>query len=751
VKKGKHNEILGPVDTAFWYVDRPETPMNIGALTILEGQLDFEALTKMIDRRIHQTPIYQQRVVQAPLYLGQPMWMYDPDFFIGNHVFHVELEAPGTEDQLRELVGHLVSGMLDRSKPLWEIYMISGLEGDRTGLFFKVHHCMVDGLSAVELFTTLMDLTPEVPPLPRKPVFDPPYLPPTGQLLIDSIRRDVPHKLNVLGQIGQSVFQLGAVMADKEKRRKALIGMSYLLNDNIGLIKKLPINGTNSGKMMLSWVEFSLAEVRAIRSNRGASVNDVMLTVLGRALERYTRQIDDRNDQKFVRMLIPVNMRVENDRSPFGNRISVLPIDIPFGVDDPLEHLRQVTEYTNVMKQSSLSIGLDVVLSVPSLMPSFAQPLVWAIAPTAFSVLAHTWCTNVAGPQIPVYILGHKMLHSYGFFPLNPSMGLACVVTSYNQRISMTLVTDSAIIPEPTDITQYMANAFTALRRAAKVPEMEPIVIERSKADEPAKPAAAPAVPEVTALPALETPSNGSKPEEAAHAVETIKVPVIPLPDAADEQATLVTAEAAPALTPDAVEELAKVSEPVPDSGSELVEVSESISIAERIVEPEPLPRPVVEAAVVAAAPAVSQSVKTAAPTGRPKLFSEEWAQAYRDAINASENYRKASTRWEAGALAFIMKAAPKNGFVRDTAVLLDLHKGVCRAARSVPPELATVEAAFVIEGEYQSWMEVLSGRSQPLMMIMRGKLRLKKGSIAKLMPFTQSAQELIQCAQGIA
>lgn len=750
MKQGKHMQFLGPVDTAFYMVDTPETPMNIGAMTVFEGKISFDEFLKLIDARIYQTPLYQQKVIQAPLNLGQPMWAFDPDFYVGNHVFHITLEQPGTDEQLRELAGHLVSGKLDRSKPLWEIYLIEGLEGDRTGVFFKIHHCMVDGLAAVELFTLLLDVSPEAGANPKKPVYDPPYLPSTGQLIVESVKRDIPHKFNMLRKVGTDVLSLGSVLADKEKRRKAFIGMAYLLNDNLKPISKLPINGKNTGRMTLAWVEFSLGEVRAIRATRNASVNDVMLTLLGSAVESYIRDLGEKVNQPFLRALVPVNMRQEEEKGDFGNRISVLPIDIPFGVSDPLERLRLVAEYTSVMKNSSLSKGLDLVLTFPSLMPSLAQPLIWQVAPVAFSLLAHTWCTNVTGPQIPIYLIGHQMLHSFGYFPLNPSMGLACVITSYNQKISMTLVADAGIVPDVTDLAKNLKDAFYALRTAAKVPQMEPLAAER-KAAPPAEVKAAPVVePQATPAAAMqpvegeavaaervaettstataapvEVPATQSAPVEAGSMAERAAVDAAPAN--APTTAPMETADAIGERTNGFASQLEMAAAPAADSAGEM------------------------PSANGAAEPAAETPSAVSNPPEKLKLFSEEWAQAYREAINNNKGYYNASTRWEAGALSFIMKASPRHGFPRDSAVWLDLHKGVCRAAKSIQPQEAERLSAFVIEGDYATWMDVLGGRAQPLVMIMRGKLRLKKGSITRLLPFTQSAQELIHSAQAIS
>lgn len=690
-------KFLGPVDTAFLYVETPETPMNIGAVTIFDGPIPFDDFLKLVDSRIHQAPIYQQRIVQAPLSLGQPAWTFDPDFYVENHVFRAKVDAPGTDDQLRELVGSLICGPLDRHKPLWELHLIEGLGGNRTAVFFKVHHCMVDGLAAVELFTLLFDFVPDTAiSATPKPLYDPPRLPGRTRLLTDSAKGDLPFKFKILKKLTHETLELSSLMMDKEKRRRALYGIANLVNDNLKPIRKLAINGTNSGKMMLAWTEFSLAEVRAIKSSLRASVNDVMLTVYASAIEKYLKERrGGTGHQEFLRVIVPVSMRLEEEKGDFGNRISIMTVDVPFEETSPLERLRKVTEYATVMKESSLSTMADLVLTLPALAPAASQPLIWSIAPKAFSFIAHTWCTNVMGPQIPIYLLGRQMLHTFGYFPLNPSMGLSCVITSYNQRISMTLVTDVGIVPDILELQKCLQQAYLELRKAAKVLPAEPVAIASTKTE-----------------PIVETSPNPAE-VIAEHKAEA---------PATENGAEKGIAHPAPPMT---------VAAPTP-----------IIALAEATTH---------EVAAPSVAP-VAEAVAEAKPqTEKFELFSEAWAKAFQDKLNSSDAYYHASTKWEAGSLALVIKPSNYNGFRQGVAVWLDLYKGKCRAAQSITPREAHQQADFVIESDYQTWLHALEGHTPPLLLIMRGKLRLAKGSMRKLLPFTHSAQELVHCAQEIS
>lgn len=470
---GEYSAILGPVDSAFYYVDRPETPMNIGALTIFDGIMDFDDLVAHVDSRLHQIPRYRDRVVQAPFNLGQPVWIPDPDFYLGNHVKRVQVDAPGTEVELRKLAGQLLSKMLNRNRPLWEIYFIEGLD-NQTALFFKVHHCMVDGLAAIELFTFLMDVQQETANrrlVERRPLFDPPSLPDPIELTRDSLIHDVIHQFGLLQKLGKETLRMGKVLTDREQRLKMLLAVAHLINDNLQPIKKLPINGKNSGMQQMVWAEFPLDEIHAIRAQCGASVNDVMLALLTKAVERYSA-VKGPIEQPFLRVLVPFNMREEMEKGEYGNRISVLPIDIPFNIPDPLEHLKAVTRFSKAMKESSLAYSMDLLLTIPALLPAVTHSPIWNLAPVAFSLLAHTWCTNVAAMPIPVYLLGHEMKHVYGYFPLNPSMGLAAVVVSYNGRVTMSLMVDQAIIEDPAILERALKDAYLDL--ASGLPERKP-------------------------------------------------------------------------------------------------------------------------------------------------------------------------------------------------------------------------------------------------------------------------------------
>jgi WS/DGAT/MGAT family acyltransferase len=600
----------------------------------------------------------------------------------------LRLEPPGTEAELRKMAGRLLSMTLDRDKPLWEVYLISGLP-QKTALFLKVHHCMVDGLAAIDLFSFFMDVSPEFElPHVKEPLYDPPPLPTKRELIIDSLVRDIPHRFGLLKKLTTESLRIGSDMLDPQKRLKTLVAAVHLINGNLSPIHKLPINGVNTGRQTMVWAEFSLDEVNAVRAQTHASVNDVMLSILSSAVEVYTQERGGTN-QKFLRVLMPINMREQEEKGEYGNRIAVLPVDIPFNLSDPLERLAAVKNYTKVLKDSSLAYSIDLLLTLPSLMPAPTQSPIWGFAPTVFSLLAHTWCTNVAAMSVPTYLLGHELKHVYGFFPLNPSMGLACIVVSYSGRITMTLVVDTGIIDDPNELEQNLKTAFAELRMATNVPETP-----------------------------LNTPVS-SEPEPMQN--EPNEILVSPLFDTPPTPVILTSPPSTNGVT-----------HALQHNGSAQVLTLEEITVTEADLVPgeDATEEPATEKAF--------------------KLFSDEWAKAFQEGINHSVTYRHASTGWTAGSLAFVINAAPRYGFDEPVAVLLDLHRGECRSARSLSLQQVMRVANFVIQGDYGTWTDVLKGRAAPLVALTTGRLHLKKGTMLRLVPYTRSANELVRCAQCV-
>jgi WS/DGAT/MGAT family acyltransferase len=488
--KATHADTLSPLDAAFLNFERPDANMNIGGLAIYAGRLTAAELIALLEAKIHLTPRYQQRLVSDPLHLGQPRWAFDPEFAVRNHVFQVALDPQRSEEELVDVASHLASTPLSRDKPLWEFHVISGLAGERTGLFFRVHHCMVDGASAVELLNVLLDISPRPGALPAPAAYNPPPLPSRARRVADVLSGGLSHGLGTLRSVRQDLAHFNGMLRDREQRRRMLVGLANMLSDNMVPIKHFPFNRSTSGQRRLVWAEFSLPEVRAIRASCGGSVNDVMLAVVGSSVARYLDLHEDETDEEILRVMVPVSMRIEAEKNSQGNRVSLILIDVPLWSADPVARLREVTRATEVMKRSEFSKGVDTLATLAALIPPPLQALAGTITgkvgPLALRALIpfHMTCTNVPGPQIPLYLMGHKLLMNYGFVPIGYHMGINCVIFSYNQKISVTLTVDHAVVPDADIFKELLEESFESLRSAASVGPIEPIALHAARIGE---------------------------------------------------------------------------------------------------------------------------------------------------------------------------------------------------------------------------------------------------------------------------
>lgn len=466
------------LDAAFYFAENKKNPMHIGAVDIIDGDITAAELAERLDAKLHLVPRYRQKLVPAPFHVGLPTWEDDETFDIHNHVVEVRLPKPGTEAQLMRVCGKLFEAVLDRDKPLWKIIVIRGLEGGKSAMLFLVHHCMVDGVSGTEIWSVLMDVTPDAKTSAKVP-FEPAKLPTREELFADALW-DNAHDLidNV------SEFQRGSLEFARNVRGDQGIALGRnlrsLVRDLTKPIKRFPFNSRSfSGHRKLSWSSISFAEVRAIRNECGGTVNDVVLTALGGALRKYAGHHGMRVDRDSARIFVPVSVRSAEQGGSLGNKVSFLPVDVPMGPDSPLERLAAVTERTILLKKVRLANLFDLMTHYWRATAAplqrilgaavFAPRLQGALDLVARTPLMHMVCTNVPGPQVPLYCLGKQVLAHVPLLPVAPGMGLNMGVFSYNQRIYFGFIADSAAAPDVRLFNRYMDQAFAELRDAAGV------------------------------------------------------------------------------------------------------------------------------------------------------------------------------------------------------------------------------------------------------------------------------------------
>jgi diacylglycerol O-acyltransferase / wax synthase len=498
---------FGTLDAVFLNFERKEMPLHIGAVAICDGKLDFERFVAGIESRLDLIPRYRQKVARSFLNIGLPSWQDDPHFDIRRHILRVNLEAPGGEAQLRALTGRIFTPLLDRGKPLWEVYIVDGLSGERSAIIAKVHHCMVDGVAGVGLLNLMFDPSPEVPPLPKKKRYrpaPPPEMPAPAQLLTDALAGTLKFTVDQLAGVRDNLMSYGMMLFYDEHALPSMQRLAGALPEMLGPLERLPFNRPCSGERQVAWSEYSFTDARAIRSAHGGSVNDVVLTIYTGALMRYLKLHRESTRNRFVRIMVPVNLRALDDRGMLGNRISMLPVALPLYIKDPIARLKHITGITRSMKHAHVAELIRAGVSWLGVLPPPIQALAGGLPLWSTPVpIVHTISTNVPGPQVPLYANGRRLLTLYPHVPAGWDVGLCLAIQSYDQKLFFGLTIDAQAAPDGARMKDFMDASFAELRKAAKIPGAEPRV-RRKRQPKPAPPPAAEPPSEPSAPPAPE-------------------------------------------------------------------------------------------------------------------------------------------------------------------------------------------------------------------------------------------------------
>jgi WS/DGAT/MGAT family acyltransferase len=439
---------LSPLDVSFLYMETPTTAMHVGGVAVLrqpEGGLDYERLVDLIGRRIALVPRYRQKVRAVPGHLANPVWVDDEDFDLTYHVRRSALPRPGSAAQLRELVGRLMSRRLDRHRPLWEIYLVEGLADDRVGIITKTHHAMVDGVSAVDLGTVLLDVTPE----PRE-VPDDDWVPHRAPRRLALVAGAVNEYATAPSHLLDAAR--GAVVDVRSTAERAA-GLAGGLLSSLRTVSRpapaSPLNATIGEQRRYGSASGDLEDYRRVRSAHGGTVNDVVLATVAGALRSWllTRG-EPVGPATTVRAMVPVSVRSAEDRSQLGNRVSSYVVDLPVGEGNPVMRLHQVSFAMRGHKESGQAVGAEALVQLSG----FAPPTLHALGARAASGLSRRLfnlvVTNVPGPQFPLYAAGGRALEVYPVVPLSKGQAVAVGVTSYDGGVFYGLNADRDALPD---------------------------------------------------------------------------------------------------------------------------------------------------------------------------------------------------------------------------------------------------------------------------------------------------------------
>ena len=471
MKQPELNRRLSSLDSAFLYLEKKECPLHIGSTSVFEGKINRESLANHIKERLHLIPRYVQKIVPDPFGLGHPSWEKTENFNIDAHVIEVKTGGKTvTQKDLIKIAGEKMTGMLDREKPLWELYVVNGLENDRSAMIAKVHHCMVDGISGVDMIKILFDISPEGTPISPKPEEKTPEpSPDPTRIFFDSLLGSMHEGMNRFMELQRGMLYLTKAFMNP-KTVESLPHIAGVLPAVAAPPPMLPFNGTCSGERRLEWSEFSFAEARKIKNILSGTVNDVVLTILSEAVARYVKSHKQKIKGRVVRFMVPVSLRQKEQRGALGNLISILPVEIPLDIKTLPHRFKYVNGKTAVMKEAKLAEGLGMIGALYGMMPAPLQSVIGAIADTPvppFNMVA----TNVPGPQIPLYLIGKRLIAQYPYVPIGYGIGLGCAIFSYNQKLYFGLSSDAQAMPDVEKFKELIDDVFEDLKAVAEKTE----------------------------------------------------------------------------------------------------------------------------------------------------------------------------------------------------------------------------------------------------------------------------------------
>jgi len=458
------NRRLTTLDATFLYFEKPDQPMHIGGSMLYEGHVSRDDLARLLLERLHRLPRYRQKVVFPPFSLAHPTWEDDPDFDVANHIEVVALPPPADDRVLAEVGGRAYSGMLDRRHPLWKLILLHGRPDGHTVMVWKIHHAMIDGVSGVDLTMVLHDVTPdpEPPSAPAAP-WQPRPLPDPITLLQNAVRDRLTEAAQGFTDSAFGLLRPGTI---SDRARQLAGAVNTALPSLIQPAPSTPFNAPLSTERRFAWRALPFADVRAIRSALGGTVNDVVLTILSGALGRYLRARGRATEGLELRAMCPVSMRRDDERGALGNLVSVMIAPLYVGIADPVERLaaeRSAMERLKAQDQAGGLYSLQQFLNgIPAAWQAFAGQL------TVPQTLFNTVSTNVPGPQIPLYLGGHRLLDWVPLGICSTGVGLFVAILSYDRRLTFGLTFDPTLIPDGWALAQCLGESFVELRDAAE-------------------------------------------------------------------------------------------------------------------------------------------------------------------------------------------------------------------------------------------------------------------------------------------
>jgi diacylglycerol O-acyltransferase / wax synthase len=457
---------LTGLDASFLHLEDGSSHMHVAGVMIFEGSPPpYDELLEAIERRLGLVPRYRQRLAFVPFGQGRPRWVDDPHLNLRYHVRSTALPAPGSEQQLKDLAGRVFSQQLDRDKPLWEIWLVDGLEGDRFAMLSKTHHALVDGISGVDIMSVLFDTSPEPStPTDTGESWLPRPLPSSAQLLAEALME----RATIPGEIARSVRAVfRGPRRVLEGARDAAVGVGAMAWAGLNPAPPTPYNKPIGPHRRYTWVRANLADLKAIKNELGGTVNDVVLATVAGALGKHLRRRGQTTDGLELKAMVPVSVRADVERGALGNRVAAMMAPLPVWCQDPIARLDIVREELKGLKSGGQAVGAQVLTELSGFAP--ATVMDQASRVMARQRFFNVVVTNVPGPQIPLYLAGKRMIDTFPMVPLAKNQALGIALLSYAGRINFGLVGDYDLLWDLDDFGDDVQEALAELAAEAGV------------------------------------------------------------------------------------------------------------------------------------------------------------------------------------------------------------------------------------------------------------------------------------------
>ncbi len=455
---------LSPLDSSFLHIEDASSPMHIASIAVFDGPPPaFTDVTTMVASKLPLVPRYRQKVRFVPFGLNRPVWVDDVHFDLGYHLRHTALPAPGSDDQLRNLIGRIMSQTLDRSKPLWEMWMVEGLEDAHWALISKTHHAMVDGVSGTDLLAVMLDTSAD-PVRAEIPPWNPEAETSPAEFMGAALAERLVSPYEGLRSVRSMVRRPRRLLSEIATTSKGLTSMRGLVRRT----EESSLNGPIGPHRRYTWTRGSVSDVKTIRKALGGTLNDVVLAAITQGFRQLLMSRCENVEDRQIRSLVPVSVRKPGQKGSYDNRVSAMFAELPVGIADPVERLHAVTAQLHDLKESSQAVAGETLTSLAGFAPPALLSAGTRVAMRIPQRNLNTVTTNVPGPRMQLYAAGRKMLEAFPYVPLAGQVRIGVAIFSYLDTLNFGITGDSESNPDLDVLAAGIADGLADLKKAAE-------------------------------------------------------------------------------------------------------------------------------------------------------------------------------------------------------------------------------------------------------------------------------------------